>query len=221
MRARRFALSLSMVLAVTLAAGTAQAAMDTFDPHGLAPVEPAPTLTRVQPPRPKHANPRLKVSYRSLSMANLDRTAMHFDAGQLDIYAMSRRWVRIGIEAEGGAGKATLSGYSTGIYYGALGLTAGIQYPWRVTPFVEGRFAGGVLGGNFMNTTVVTYAYMGGIDAGIELYTFGRLYVTASVGWVHPVYHAIDYAAARATPASIKFVDIASDAFTFKVGFGI
>ena len=192
------------------------------DPKPAETTDPAVTVTQPAPSRPPHAVPRFKLSYRSFSMANLDNTSVHFDAGQIDLYAASRRWIRIGVEAEGGAAKASLDASQTSIYYGALGLSAGIQYPWRVTPFVEGRFAAGLLGGNLMGYTAVTYAYLGGVDAGIDLYLFSRFYISAALGWVHPVYHGVDYAAMKSAPlGGMKFKDISDDAFTFKVGIGI
>lgn len=57
-----------------------------------------------------HANPRLKLSYRRFAIENLDGTPIWLDGGQVDAYLLSRRWVRIGAELEGGGGHADLMG---------------------------------------------------------------------------------------------------------------
>ena len=105
------------------------------------------------------------------------------------------------------------------------GLTAAFQYPWRVTPFVEGRFVAGFIGGDtgtLLGKAITTYAWAGGIDVGAEVYLAGRLYVSAALGWVHPVYRGIDVAYARSHPVSDpKYRDISGDSFTFKLGFGL
>jgi hypothetical protein len=171
---------------------------------------------------PEHPAPAVKLSYRRLSMPNLDGSDLPFNSGQIDMYAISRRWVRIGIEAEVGTGKGTLDGKPSSAWYLAAGLTAGIQYPWRVTPFVEGRFIAGFIGGDIAGQTALSYTYQGGIDSGIELYLVDRFYLSAAIGWVHPVYRGVDFEYARAHPtADPMYRNFASDAFTFKIGLGL
>jgi hypothetical protein len=107
-------------------------------------------------------------------------------------------------------------------WFAAGGLTVGIQYPWRVTPFVDGRFAAGILGGDVAGVNAITYTYMGGVDVGVELYVLGRFYLSAAVGWVRPSYRGFDLAAAKAHPsAPLVFETFTSDSLTFKVGIGI
>lgn len=197
--------------------------------------EPVQTVTKSA--STDHANPRLKLSYRHFNIANLDgATAAPLQGGQLDAYVVSRRWFRLGLEAEGGAGDATYSGQTAHLWYGMGGLSLGFQYPARVTPFVEGRFAAGALGGkmsgsipvgygasvNLNNTEVATFLYVGGVDVGVEVYTFGRFYLSAAIGWAHPVYQGPDFAAMQANPsAGMQFKSMAADTFTFKLGIGI
>src|SRR5581483_6836600 len=185
--------------------------------------------------KPHHPNPRLKLSYRRFAIANLDGTPMWLDGAELDAYALSRRWVRAGFELEGGGGHASLEGNGATLGYGLAGANVGFQYPWRVTPFVEGRFAGGVLSGNFdgtvtvpgtnvsmSNASEVTWMYGGGLDVGAEFYTVKRLYLSAAVGWVRTTWHGLDVAAMQNDPlGGLRYKDLTGDSFTLKVGFGI
>jgi hypothetical protein len=185
-------------------------------------------------PRPSapHANPRLKLSYRRFSISGPDGNPITLDGGQLDVYPLSRRWLRLGLEAEGGRGASDTANVTARLWYGLAGLTLGVQYPARVTPFVEGRAAVGALGGSLSGTSViggtsvsaqginaVTLLYLGGIDAGVEVYTVGRAYVTVALGWVHPVYYGLSAITLQAT-GSTQTTRVAADVFTFKIGIG-
>jgi hypothetical protein len=184
-------------------------------------------------PKHEHDNPRLKLSFRQLWIANLDGSQVPLHGGQLDVYPLSRRWVRLGLELEGGAGSATVDTHGVNLWYGLAGLSLGVQYPARVTPFVEGRFAGGVLGGSLAQAVQVTpglslssastatYLLTGGIDVGIEFYVSSRFYVSAAIGWVHSIYGGVDYAALTSSTPALVYKGIAADAFTFKFGIGI
>jgi hypothetical protein len=184
-------------------------------------------------PKPQHDSPRLKLSFRQLWIANLDGSQLPMHGGQLDVYPLSRRWVRLGLELEGGAGSATVDTHGVDLWYGLAGLSLGVQYPARVTPFVEGRFAAGILGGSLAQAVQVspglslgsastaTYLLTGGIDVGIEVYIAGRFYVSAAIGWVHPVYRGVDYGALTSATPALVYKDIATDSFTFKLGVGI
>ncbi len=184
-------------------------------------------------PRPRHVNPRFKLSYRGFAISNLDGSPLWLNGAQLDAYFVSRRWFRAGVELEGGAAHADLSGYGASLGYGLAGLTLGVQYPARVTPFLDGRFAAGVLGGRFdgsvnvgtttvSDASAVTWIYGGGLEAGVEVYTVGRVYVSAAVGWVRTTWHGVDLPAMLANPSGgMQFKDLTGDSFTFKIGLGI
>jgi len=187
-----------------------------------------------QAPPSEHPAPRLKAAYRWFQMPNLDGSRLAFNAGSVDVYALSRRWFRLGFEAEGGGasgfvqnlslgpGAGTLVSAPMSAWYAAGGLTAGLQYPWRVTPFIEGRFLAGLVGGDLAGQRAVSYAWLGGLDAGVELYLAGRFYLTASVGWVRPFYRGVDRQYMQAHPtADPQFVTLSTDSFTFKIGLGL
>jgi hypothetical protein len=194
--------------------------------------QPAATPTVRAAARP-HVNPRLKLSYRRFAISHPDGSALWLDGAQVDGYYLSRRWVRLGVEAQGGGTRSSLLDTPANLAYGLFGLNAGVQYPWRVTPFVEGRFAAGFLNGQLdgtltlgnvtmTNTSMTTWMYQGGLETGIEVYTVSRLYLSFGVGWVRSTWRGPDVAAMALAPQDgLKLKDITGDSFTFKVGFGI
>jgi hypothetical protein len=193
-------------------------------------------VTRPAPaPEGDHVIPRLKLSYVLFSAGNVDGSALPIQALHLDSYALSWRWFRGGFEAEAGRGDAKFSFGSASVYYGMLGVNAGLQFPGRVTPFVEGRYAGGLLAGrvdgsvnvpgtgiSVTGLSAATWMYARGADAGIELYTIGRAYLSASLGWVRTTWGSADFN----TPSSsaglgFQFHDVTYDSYLLKLGLGI
>lgn len=211
-------------------------AMASAAPGGSAdPASAAPVAVTATPAR-RHQNPRLKLSYRNFGLDQFDGTPVGLHGAQLDVYPVSRRFFRMGIEVEGGGGNTAFSSGSASLWYGLLGVSAGFQYPARVTPFVEGRIAGGALGGRYSGpvaevagvtlsadgASAATFLYVGGIDAGVEVYAVSRFYVSAALGWAHPVYTGPDLAAMVQNPSGgLQTRQFASDSLTFKIGIGL
>jgi hypothetical protein len=164
-----------------------------------------------------HAVPRVKLAYRYFSTVGLEKGVnLDFHAAELDFYPSSG-YLRFGLDTE-----LAFAGGRYDAWYLATGAALGFQYPWRVTPFIEGRFLAGLLGGSAAGATAVSYIYMGGIDSGIELYVASRFYLTASIGWVHPVYSGVDIDWVKLHPGiAPQRKDFSSDSFTFKVGIGL
>lgn len=205
------------------------------------PLPPAPEAVaeRAAPP-PSHAaehpTPRLKLSYERFSAGNVDGTGMPLEALHLDMYALSWRWLRAGVDAEAGRGHAKLSGASASVKYGLLGVDAGVQIPGRVTPFFEGRLAAGILGGTLdgaltipgttatvSGVSAATWMYARGLDAGVELYALGPSYVSLGLGWIRTTWGSASYDAMVASRggAGLSFKDVTHDSFLFKLGVGI
>jgi hypothetical protein len=184
---------------------------------------------------PPHANPRLKLSYRQFSISNLDQTSVSLRGGELDVYPLSRRWVRAGAELEAGGGRAALNGVPIDLRYGMLGAVVGFQYPDRITPFVDGRIVGGVMGGSLDHEVLVpgtsvtigpasaaTWILGRGIDVGAEVFAVGRVYVSGSLGWLRTTWHGVDYDGIMQNPdGGIRYKDLTGDSLTFKLGLGI
>jgi hypothetical protein len=165
--------------------------------------------------RPRHVVPRLKLAYRRLWTAGLDGGTAPFDVAELDYYPVSGL-IRFGI-----AGEFGWAGGAYNLWSFLIGATLGVQWPARVTPFVEGRFVAGLIGGDYQQQTLVSWMYQGGIEGGIEVYYARRFYVSAALGWTHPVYGGVDVAAWMANPRSQPpRVTLSSDTLTVKVGLG-
>jgi hypothetical protein len=224
------------LLAVWAVTGTARAQSgDLVEPLSSQPEG----LTRQAPPPvdvSDHPTPRLKLSYERYSAGNVDGSAMPLEALQLDMYALSWRYVRGGLDFEAGRGHALLSGATASVKYGLLGANFGLQIPGRITPFIEGRIAGGVLGGTLdgplaiPGTTIAvsgvsaaTWMWARGVDAGTEIYLLGRSYLSLGVGWVRTSWGSASYESmvSSVSGAGIKFQSVNHDSFLLKVGLGI
>jgi hypothetical protein len=194
------------------------------------------TATPAPAPRAEHPTPRLKLSYERLSAGNIDGSAMPLEALHLDMYALSSRFVRGGVDVEGGRGHAKLANASASVKYGLLGVNAGFQFPARVTPFVEGRAAAGALGGTLdgtvtipgstftvSNASAVTWMYATGVDAGAEIYLVGRTYVSLGIGWVRTTWGAARYDAMVASMGGngVQLENVKHDSLLLKAGLGI
>ncbi|HEY4395646.1 MAG TPA: hypothetical protein VGP64_16360 [Polyangia bacterium] len=177
--------------------------------------------------------PRLKLSFTRFNIGNPDGSAIPLDGLHLDAYPISAHWVRAGLELEAGRGSATYMGDRAALDDLLLGVNAGLQLPGRVTPFVEGRLAGGALSGHtegpidvggvtVTQASATTYLYAFGLSAGAELYVLGRGYLSLSLGWLHTTWRgATDAAAPGASAPDIALTDITHDSFVFKAGLGI
>jgi hypothetical protein len=164
----------------------------------------------------RHDVPRFKLAYRYLVAAGLEGGDETFHAAVIDFYPSSG-YLRFGLGMELG-----FAGGKYDAWYWAIGGALGLQWPARVTPFVEGRFNAGLLGGTAAGATAISWIYTGGIDTGIEVYYARRFYVTAAIGWAHPVYSGVDVGWVKAHPGlSPARKDFETDSFTFKVGLGL
>jgi hypothetical protein len=161
--------------------------------------------------------PRVKLAYRNFTTIGLEKnTDLPFHIIELDYYPSSG-YFRFGLDTELGLNNGPYSAW-----YLTTGAAVGFQYPARVTPFLEGRFVAGLMGGSAMGATAVSYTYMGGLETGAEIYVGGRFYFSAAIGWVHPVYSGVDIDWVKAHPGLAPArKDFAADAFTFKVGLGL
>jgi hypothetical protein len=163
-----------------------------------------------------HAVPRFELGYRYLSMNGLDGASEPFHSATLGFYPVSNL-IRFGLDTE-----LAFASDPYGMWTLSEGVALGLQWPARVTPFVEGRFYAGLIGATVAGQAGVSYLYGGGIDGGVHVYYAGRFYVTVSVGWTHPIYNGIDVPAFLAHPTSSPpRKEFESDAFTLKVGLGL
>jgi hypothetical protein len=161
-----------------------------------------------------HDVPRFKLSYRYLDLAALQGGTQHFDGISATVYPLS--WiVRIGLDAEFDWG-----GGPYGVWLTTVGASVGVQYPARVTPFLDARFVAGVIGGTVNGSDVASWVYAGGLETGIEIYYARRFYLSLAIGWMHPVFGGIDVNMSKMT-GSLVMRDFANDTLTFKIGLGL
>jgi hypothetical protein len=150
-----------------------------------------PKLARGQ--RRRHLAPAFEVGYRFLQIADPFGGALPFHHVEIDAYPVSGIF-RLGLSLGGGAA----SRYEA--WMCLVGLSAGLQYPARVTPFLDFRFVVGVVGATltFANSSgsvekpVVSYAYVPALEGGISVYLASRFHLTVALGWAHPVYGGVD-----------------------------
>jgi len=180
-------------------------------------------------------NPRLKLSFRGFSIANLDDSPVSLSGLELDLFPFSTRWFRAGLTLDGGRGQGTFAGNHVSLRYGMAGFAGGFQYPAPVTPFIEGHVAAGVLRGDAQgplgiagssitieSASAMTWMYVRGLDFGAEIYAVNRFYVSLSMGWQRSTWHGLDVpSGAVSTLAGLQPKDLTSDSFTFKVGVGL
>lgn len=145
--------------------------------------------------------PAFKLGFRRFVLPDQAATESEALLGTLDFYVYSR-YLRVGMGAVGGVGKPRNDVYALGT------LSAGLQWPARVTPFVEFGLGGGVTY-RAMLAGQLFWMHTLGVDAGVEVYVVGDFYVSAAAGWIRPVIHG---AAAGQ--------DLYYDTFAMKFGLG-
>lgn len=178
--------------------------------------------------------PRLDLSVTSFAIGNGGTSTVPLQGLELDLYALSSSWLRGGFTLAGGRGTGTINGSDVGLHYGLLGVSAALQIPMRLAPFIQGNLAGGVLTGNLDGSLAIpgtslsinggsaaTWIYTRGADVGVHLYVFGGLHLTGSIGWVRTTWHAPDTAATIAAQSvSLRFKDVTNDSLMTKLGIG-
>lgn len=87
-------------------------------------------------------------------------------------------------------------------------LSAGLQIPWRVTPYVEFQGSIGFMHLNLYNRDDFQLAYSMGVLAGAELFIVARWTVGVAVGW-------------RRTVARFGDVTLYADSFYLQVSLGL
>jgi hypothetical protein len=168
--------------------------------------------------RLRRPTPRFQLSYRYLSIADPYGGGLPMHLVEATGFPVSGIF-RLGLSlSAGGAAR-----YSAWMF--DVGLSAGVQYPWRVTPFLDVRFAVGVIGADILDHKVVSYQYRPTIEAGAEFFVAGRFHLSAAVGWSHPVYAGVDAnVIQQMINAGLKpkydVIDLHYDTVTARVGLG-
>lgn len=142
---------------------------------------------KLAPHSPRRARPvaRFEASYRYLALADPYGGALPFHLVELDGFPLSR-YFRLGISAAAGGSPRENA------YLAELGLGIGMQYPARVTPFLDVKLAAGVVGATIEGRKVASYEYRPTLEAGLEFFIASSFHVTVAVGYAHPVYGGVD-----------------------------
>lgn len=189
------------------------------DEPGLAPPAPEePGLART-PPVKKEASaaggfwqtrergPRLKLGYRTFSVAEMSDRDARYHCFDLDVYIYSG-YLRGGLGVEAGAEDSERDNF---VINGVINL--GAQYPARITPFADLTTTIGVLRRDVLDQDLVNLAYSFGIEGGAEVFVAGGVLVSVALGWRRQVFrHGGD--------DQVETVDVYFDSFTAKVGLG-
>jgi hypothetical protein len=133
-------------------------------------------------PRP---TTRFEVGYRFFQVANPYGGRLPFHLVELDGYPISGIF-RLGLSLTAG-GSTRDSGWLADV-----GLSLGVQYPYRVTPFLDARFSAGFIGANIVGHNEVSYELRPAIEGGLSVFLAGRFHFTAAVGWAHPIYGGVN-----------------------------
>jgi len=187
-----------------------------------------------QPVPASQPHARLKLSLEGFSIGTTWGMPVGLTGLHLEAYPLSRPWLRGGVGLTGGVGSATTAGVSASAVYGLLGVSVGTQYPARITPFVEGHVAGGFMAATLdrpvtvgtltvNNASGTTWLVVRGLDAGAELYVFGRAYLSVSLGWMRSSWASPDFNpyAPATTAMNLRITTVTADSFLWKVGLGI
>lgn len=175
--------------------------------------------------------PRFTLSFERFSVDGPDGRAVPLSGARFVAYPLSEKWFRLGIGAEGGGGHTNVEGGDISLAYGVLGLTVGLQYPaGRLTPFLEGHLTGGALTGHLdgaidisgttvENASATTWLVGRGLEAGVDIYAFGRSYVSLSLGWTRSTWEGPDLRSPQGT--DLRLTNLTSDSLIWTVGVGL
>jgi hypothetical protein len=161
---------------------------------------------------------RFELSYRFLMVADPYEGSLPFHLFEIGGYPYARIF-RVGFSlTAGGAARHSA-------WLADLGLSVGVQYPARVTPFLDVRFAAGAIGAEIVGRKVVSYQYRPVVEGGIQVFLARAFHLTAAIGYAHPVYggvdaKAIEQAIARGETPKYEVKDIGYDTVTARVGLG-
>lgn len=220
------ALGLSMSVAARARADVARAAPlpepARVQPLGMAgaPEGPVVSLTARSPASGRDgAAAGANLSYLRHSLG--DGNGFPMEALRLELYPLSWRRLRAGLELEAGRGHGTGGASAT---YGLLGVKLGLRLPRSVTPYVTGRVGVGRADGalsipgtpfNVSGSAGISGISMRGVDVGVDVYSFGRNQsLSVALGWVRTTVQDAGYGA-----AGMFFKQSSYDGFLLKLGF--
>ena len=149
----------------------------------------------------------LRVGYRSFSVAEMAGRDSSYDNITIDFYPVS--WiVRAGGGLEFGGDTSDRDNY---LLSGTI--TAGVQWPWRVTPYLDLMLCFGALRWEIFHQEIWSFTYQFGLEVGGDFFVHDKWFVSTAIGWRRLVFRYPGDS--QGEPA-----DVYHDSFTVKVSMG-
>ena len=149
----------------------------------------------------------LRVGYRAFSVAEMAGRESWYENVTVDFYPVSKI-VRAGGGLEFGGDSSDRDNY---LLSGTL--TAGVQWPWRITPYLDLMLCFGALRWEIFHQEIWSFAYQVGLEVGGDFFVHDKWFVSAAIGWRHIVFrHPGD--------EQVEPADVYHDSFTVKVSMG-
>ena len=156
---------------------------------------------------PRDRGASLRVGYRGFSVAEMAGRDSWYDNVTVDFYPVSKI-VRAGGGIEFGGDTSEQDNY---LLSGTI--TAGVQWPWRVTPFLDFTLCFGALRWEVFHQEMWSFAYQVGLEVGADFFVHDKWFVSTAIGWRHVVFrHPGD--------EQVEPADVYHDSFTVKVSMG-
>ncbi len=140
---------------------------------------------------PKRRGPGFFLGYRLAAFDCVVRpcwyhqvTLMLYPISLADPETVTGRVVRLGLGLEAGTetSQETMKWWQHHQHLGAV-VSLGVQYPWRIMPFIDFVVTLGGVHRNLYNKDFFDFAYSLGFDFGGSVFVVGAFHVTGSIGW--------------------------------------
>jgi len=133
----------------------------------------------------------------------------------LDFYPYSR-YLRFGLSSEYAREHSSRLDKD---WYLAEHVTLGVQRPAIWTPFVEGAVGGGYLKRTVVSQEQPTALWDFGVSAGVLYHFAPPAFVSAALGWIHPVWLLVNPSVTRGDTSDLVR-QVYTDALTVKLSLG-
>ena len=155
----------------------------------------------------REEGPTMKFGYRTFAVSGVGGEDSWYHGVTLDYYFLSK-FFRAGAGLEVSLDTSPRENFILGAT-----LTAGAQFPYRVTPFVDFVLCLGVLRRDLLDQDIYSFTYHFGLDFGVDFFVHDQFLLSLALGWKHPVFR-------YAGNELVESADVFFDSFTLKLGLG-
>jgi hypothetical protein len=177
----------------------------------------APASSRVAEARAARS-PRLRLTYSRFSTRAIGGEEQPFSVPAVTLFVHAK-WLRIGASTRLGLEEG--SGGSSSSWFIDEVFGVGVQQPhlWPyVVPFLDARVGFGFRMYTTFNNTLPSLMWSYGVEAGVDVYIYERIYLSLAVGWVRPI---TSVTAPATAGLKERTLDLYHDTFVFTVGLGL